>query len=431
MNQISCVKEWISDACGRPLELLIGLSIFIAAAGGGAIRHAASATTVVLLLVSMAHVRSWPAWWRQRGSAEQFILLAFALYFLSAVLSYINVTDIDEYIKHLDRYFRFILIIPIYLLLSKSDLRIFPYLLAGAIVSGPVYLGAALISLSRHPGMNASGAYHHITFGDMAMLGALFLITVLVMKKTSGELKAAIAVSIICLLYSSILSQARGAWLALPAGLMLLIPVAIQSGKMKLKTLLIILLLFAVAIVVSPAKDIISSRLNKAVQEIELYQSGENQYSSVGSRFAMWHVAYNVWKEHPVLGTGPGDYDLEFEASQARGLYTRNLVNSSTHNIYFQALATTGSIGFVILLTALFFAPFRLFYRINRTSLNMVAVSGMMALTAFAVFGLTESWTLRSPAVSMYLIYFAVLATIAVREPRVGDVRSDENYEQV
>ena len=416
VNQSSRIKDWTYEVCSRPLELIIGMSIFVAAGGGGALRHVASASTAVLLITSLVYMRSWASIWQQRNTEERFMLFAFALYFFSAVLSYYNVNDGGEYVKHLDRYFRFLVIIPIYLLLSKADLKLFPYLLAGGIVSGPVYLGAALMSLVDNPDVNASGAYHHITFGDMAMLGALFLITVLVMRKSSWTMKMILVISIICLLYSSVLSQARGAWLALPLCLILLVPVAVRSGKLKFKTLAIILVLVTTAIAVSPAKNIISSRVQIAVQEMELFQSDENHFSSVGSCIAMWHVALNVWQKHPLIGTGPGDYDLEFKASQANGLYTKNQIHTSTHSIYFQALATTGGVGFVILLVALFLAPFRFFYRINRQSLNVTAVSGMVALTAFAVFGLTEAWTLRSPVVSMYLIYFVTLATVAVRE---------------
>lgn len=415
MIQGTSIQQWWSGKCSKPLELIVGLFIFAIAAGGGAIEHVSSTSMAVLFLVSFVYLRSWPSLWRQITADERLILLGFCLYFFSAILAYYNVNDEHEFIKVLDRYARFLFIVPVYLLLSKADLKLFPYLLAGAIVSGPLYLGTAFVSLAENPDLNAKGAYHHITFGDTAMLSALFLITVLAVMKTGKIMKMVLVASIICLLYASLLSQARGAWLALPFCLILLLPIAIRSGLLRMRMVVITFCILAVVFALSPAKDIVSSRIEEAVYEIESFQSEENFESSVGARFAMWHIAISVWKEYPIIGTGPGDYGLEFEASQAKGLYKNNILHSSAHNVFFQALATTGTLGFVILCLSLFILPFRFFYKTNRETLNVASASGMVGIMAFAVFGLTESWTYRAPVVSVYLLYFVTLATAAAK----------------
>jgi len=65
--------------------------------------------------------------------------------------------------------------------------------------------------------------------------------------------------------------------------------------------------------------------------------------------------------------------------------------------------------------------PFRLFYNICRENLNAASVSGIVVLIAFAVFGLTESWILRSAPLSIYLLYFVTLATSAMKMASVND----------
>jgi len=370
----------------------------------------------ILLIASLFYVHHWPNLWRQLNPEERLVLLGFGLYFLSAVIAYPNVSDEHEYVKHLGRYLRFFLIVPIYLLLSRADLKLFKYLLAGAVVSGPLYLSIALMSVAERPDHPAVGGYHHITFGDMAMLGAMFMTTVLVMMKTSRLMKIVLAISIVCLLYSSLLSTARGAWLAMPFCLSLLLAIGVRHGKVRMRTMLIVLLVLGVGVAVSPARHIIASGVHTASDNIETFQSGEKQKTSVGSRLGMWHIAINVWKKHPLIGTGPGDFDLEMQATQDRGEYTQLFVQSSAHNIFFQALATTGTIGFVMLCLALFMLPFWLFYRANKGGANVVAVSGMVTITAFAVFGLTESWMLRSPVIAVYVVYFVTLATSASKD---------------
>ena len=405
------IKRWNTVGCFSSRELIFGLPVFATAAAGGVIEHTASISLAVLFLASLVYVRTWSSLWRQLNAGERVVLYCFGLYFVSAVLAYYNVNDEREYMKHLDRYFRFVLIVPVYLIVSKTGLKLFQYLLAGAVVSGPLYLGTAYFSLVDSTVINAKGSYHHITFGDMAMLSALFMTTVLMVSKLDNVIKVALTISIFCLLYASVLSQARGAWIALPVYLLFMLPLAVRHNKIKIRTILVSLIILSTLIVISPAGKIITERVQLAANEIDLFQSGEQPITSVGSRLAMWHIAFDVWKEHPVLGTGPGDFGLEIKAAQDKGMYHNLSLYSSTHNIFVQALVTTGAIGFVSLCMALFIVPFRLFYKASCESLNVASVSGMTMLIAFAVFGLTESWILRSPPVSIYLIYFVTLAS--------------------
>jgi O-antigen ligase len=307
--------------------------------------------------------------------------------------------------------------VPVYLLLARDGKQYFKYLLAGSIVSGPLYLGIALNSVASKSGLPASGYYHHITFGDAAMLNAVFLAAMLVTWKVRPVLKVVVAVSLLCALYASVLSQARGAWLALPFCGALLFYLTLKSYQVKIKIVVPVLLLVTAVIAVSPAGKVIESRVIEAAHEIESFASGEKVDTSVGGRLAMWDIALEVWREHPVLGTGPGDFDQEIMCRQSQGIYPSIDVHASVHNIYLQALATTGTVGFLILCFALLIQPARVFYRASPGRLTPAKLAGLMVIVAYAVFGLTESWILRAPAVSMFLIYLITLSVAASREP--------------
>ena len=319
------------------------------------------------------------------------------------------------------RYIRFLLIVPVYLLLTNGNMQLLKYLLAGSIVSGPLYLSFALISVSNHSGLPASGHYHHVTFGDAAMLNVVFLLAVFVTWRTRPIMKTIIAISIVCALYASILSQARRAWLALPFCGALLFYLTLKNNKVKVKMVIPVLFLIIVAIGVSPVGNVVESRVKEAAQEIESFISGERFDSSVGGRLAMWDIAIDVWKEYPVIGTGLGDFDQEIESRQSQGVYNNIAVHASVHNIYFQALATTGTAGFLILCFALVIQPFRIFYNASREKLTPAGLGGLMAIVAYAVFGLTESWILRAPVVSIYLIYLVTLSAAVSRISETAD----------
>ena len=417
MNTGFDVKQWCSEMLSRPLELVVGLSVFAAVAAGGAVAHVSSTALGILLLASLVFVRSWRLSWQQLSFAERFILVGFGLYFFSSVISYINVNDEHIYFRHLGRYAKFLFVIPVYLMVSRAKFNIWPFLVAGALVSGPIYLATALLSVAENSALPAKGSYHHITFGDLAMLNALFMSVLLVTfdaNKTMEKLKflkIALFVSIACLLYASILSQARGAWLALPACLLLLLGVAVWYGKIRKLTILVALVALGVVVSLTPAKDIVSSRMQSVTDEIESFQKGVERSTSIGDRLAMWHIAVDVWKEHPLIGSGPGDFSEDIKAIQAQGMYGAIQPHETAHNIYLHALATTGAFGFVILCVALLLAPFRLFYKSCEGGINVAGLCGMVVLVAFAVFGLTETWVLRSPPIAIFLLYFVALAS--------------------
>lgn len=414
--QSLAVRRWFLDVSSRPLELLIGLCIFAIAAAGGAVGSVASTSLAILFITCLLYLPRWPALWSVLSRNEKLLLAGLALYAFSGLVSYYNASDGYEYVKHMGRYLRFLLIVPVYLLFTKSNMQLFKYLVAGAIVSGPLYLIFVLISVSANPGSPASGHYHHITFGDAAMLNVVFLSAVFVTGKAQPIMKLVMAVAILCALYASFLSQARGAWLALPFCGALLFYLAFRNNRLKLKIVFPVLLLIIVAIAVSPVGNIIESRVQQATQEIGSFTSGEKFDSSVGARLAMWDIALDVWQEHPVIGTGLGDFDQEIELRQSRGIYKSIAVHASAHNIYFQALATTGAFGFLILCFSLLIQPFRIFYRSSRENLTVTKSAGLMVITAYAVFGLTESWILRAPVVSIYLVYLITLSATVSRE---------------
>ena len=412
------IRQWLFGIFSNPIELLIGSCIFLAVALGGARVGIASTCLGIAFVTSLFYVRKWPELWRSLTKNEQLLLLALFLYALSGLISYYNVSDQYEFVKHMGRYLRFAIIIPIYLLFAKPDMQLFKYLVAGAVAAGPLSLTFALISISANPEEPATWHYHHITFGDAAMVNALFLLAVLLGGKTSTILKAVMLVSVLCGFYASILSQARGAWIALPFCVAaLLYMLARQEGvKIKVISISLIFLLAIAMLSMTPVATKIGHNVDQTVQEVDLFMSGEKSNSSVGGRLAMWHIALDVWQSHPIIGTGLADFDQEIERRQAQGIYEDIAVHASVHNIYLQALATTGSVGFLILCFALIVQPLRVLYRASRKKISPAAMAGVIVVLAYAVFGLTESWILRSPVIAMYLIYLMTLSTTVSRE---------------
>ncbi|MBR4267257.1 MAG: O-antigen ligase family protein [Bacteroidales bacterium] len=77
----------------------------------------------------------------------------------------------------------------------------------------------------------------------------------------------------------------------------------------------------------------------------------ERLENTVNSRFIIWHNAFQVIKENPILGVGIGDTDTELEKQ-----YQKNNVafEFGTHNQYIYAQLSMGVIGLLLLLAMLF-----------------------------------------------------------------------------
>jgi O-antigen ligase len=240
------------------------------------------------------------------------------------------------------------------------------------------------------------------------MVSAGLMVAMFLFFEDKPLIKSVIGISIVCAIYASILSQARGAWLMLPIYFSIALIYYSSIKKSYAIRLVVVLVVACIATMLSPAGKIIDKRYDEAKTEITQFMDGQRADTSVGGRFAMWVIGYNVWRENPVFGTGLGDFDEDMIRYQKKGEYPNVAVMGSTHNIFMQALVGTGIIGFVILCYALVIAPLRLFFA-DHGLLTMWGMMGAILTVSYSVFGLSESWILRAPAVSIYLAYMITL----------------------
>ncbi len=173
------MQAWLDSIKQNPLEFIMGICVLSIAAAGGAARDLASTALAIMFISSFPYMNKWKMSWQNLGKLEKLLLAGFALYTLSGLLSWVNASDHHEFVKQFGRYIRFTLIIPVYLVLRYRKLNLSQYLIAGVMISGFIYLGFALHSVYKSPDLPATGYYHHITFGDAAMVSAGLMVVML------------------------------------------------------------------------------------------------------------------------------------------------------------------------------------------------------------------------------------------------------------
>jgi O-antigen ligase len=401
------IEVFVNKIKTEPLIVSIGMCVLLLSVMGTSVRHVSSTMFVILILLSFSVVTSWKATYLSLSRVEKMFLFSLIVYMLSGLVSVYNVDDLDKYYKLFERYLRFALIIPVYLLIIRKNTSILNYLLFGAVISGPFMFVVALGHYLLYPDVPAKGYYHHIIFGQLAMLNVGIMLTALLTKKLTRRTQSLILLSMFCGIVTAVLSESRGVWAVFPVYILIAIVYVLKKKHISVMTITVPLVLLVLISSLTPISDVIERRFDEAATEVDRYYEEDRYVTSVGTRLAMWDIAIDVWKRHPILGTGPGDFDDEVMALQRSGDYRGMPVHNSTHNIYIQAMVGSGLFGLLALIFMLLIAPLRLLFNRLYTS-DEGRLAGIVTIATFTIYGLSESWTLRLPTISIFLVYMVV-----------------------
>jgi ADP-heptose:LPS heptosyltransferase/O-antigen ligase len=239
----------------------------------------------------------------------------------------------------------------------------------------------------------AVGFTHHaITFGDLALVSGLMALCGLgTLRNTRMAWLPGLA--LIGGMAASILSGSRGGWLALPLVMIPLLGYGNRLyGRRLLQVCAIGLALLVLAFVV-PATGV-AERIGVALSEVQRYLAHGDATTSVGIRLELWRASVMMITEHPWLGVGRDGFDAALHALAAEGRLQQSpaLTYSSSHNDLLHCLATGGVLDASLLLM-MYIAPLSYFagqLRRPDQGQHAPALAGMVLVTAFIGFGLTE-----------------------------------------
>jgi len=187
-----------------------------------------------------------------------------------------------------------------------------------------------------------------------------------------------------------ILSGTRTSWLA---GIVVLVTTVLfyldrySLGKRLLLTLALICGIALVGSTLSTTQH----RINQMVEMVAPYVKGEepNNSSSLGLRVQAWAIAWNVGRQNPVFGFGPGNMKSVIKTyAREKPQLSRVADLKHIHNQFLQTFAMSGLVGLLSLLV-LFICHFWLFgkYLNGRYSpeVRYLALSGLLLLIAYLI----------------------------------------------
>jgi len=390
------------------------------------VRHAGSTLYAVLTLLSFFYFKDGL---RMLSPKEKRFLLGFVVFFLFSSLSLLMTEDLRVGVQRLERYARFLVIIPIYCMLRAQTIEIGKVFLLGSLVAVFLMLIQGLYQINVLNIPMARGGYNRIIMGNTAVLFAVLIFIGLLFYRGKWRHFTLRILGVGSGLYAGLLSGCRTAWLFLPviiACLSILYRNRLTKKNWKILILGILTSLLLIG-VVQP------ERLKWGLQGLfDSANSVTNEASNgtVGERLVMWRNSLLIFKDSPIFGTGMGDFRHDSILLLEKGLsYKNNFAVHSTnaHNIYFMLLAEGGLVGLTLLLTVLFILPYRFVYglwkKTSDKSVHLYSLLALISLIAFAWFGVSESWVNRNTIVNLYCVTLLVFVSSAAnRAEAIGEM---------
>jgi O-antigen ligase len=387
-----------------------------------------SAIFVLLLLPALYYGRGWST----LNTWEKRLLLGYVLVFVAMSLSLLNAEELLEGAKALERYLRFALIIPLYLMFRRFDFALGRELVAGAVVACLVMGGQAYYEVQWQGFGLAEGYYHKIVFGDLAVWWATVAALSAVTLLSGWWARLMIGLVIVAALYASLLSQTRGAWLFVP-----LLPVVFlwvqwpRLGSMRYWVIAGVIALLVITAGAGSQSVRLKGGIERGIQEIEIFARKPDAATSWGIRLNLWRNSLLLLKDTPLLGTGVGDFQIDMKRMVADGRSWNPYVEqfNHAHSIYFDTLAKGGVLGFLTTVIALLLLPLTAFIRglrrAERPWERFYAIGGVLLVAAFATFGLSEGLWTRNPFVNTYVICLVVLLAGMVNRQERAEAEID------
>lgn len=350
--------------------------------------------------------------WGELNKEDKLLFWGFTLY---AVAMFGFVYLDGWHTRELDRPSRFILVLPVLLLLLKSAGRE-KWLWFGAVIGA---IGAFSLAVYERKVLGfgrAHGSEHPIMFGNTGMLlGLLSFVSAMYFLANKRYIWLALAVvGGLCGIAASVLSASRGGWVALPLiGFFLIWQSRFLLGK-KLVWSVCVVSILLVGIAVALPQTGIKDRVGQAFNDISKYEEGVNKESSLGLRFEMWKAALMMFKESPLVGVGEYGSVAVKERLIGEGIVSEKvLTHSHAHNELINALGLTGIVGFAFLI-AVYLIPLQLFLKKmrqypNNWNIRSFAMAGALVPMCYMDFGLSQVMFSHNIGVMMYtfpIVYF-------------------------
>ena len=259
--------------------------------------------------------------------------------------------------------------------------------------------------------------YIYANPNDMAALTLLQLsiAAALLVREPKGIYRLGALAAVVVLTFIILLTQSRGVFI----GLLAFGALALGGHHQRAKALGL-----GLAVILAAAMFLPSSawqRLGEVTQIGDTSQLSQiNDEGSAEQRFEIWKTSFRIIEDHPITGVGIGAYP------EANAAYSPRLGRRDTHSTYFNVMAETGGVGFLLFLGMVGAAVIRAERVRRRISAQHPLAARQIRLLELGLLGYLIAGVFGSYA-RLSFLYIQLVLVIAVAEANDVPLRPRRN----
>lgn len=287
-------------------------------------------------------------------------------------------------------------VIVLFLLKKYSDVKkVILGTFAGITVTAVYAIYQGLSGLSR-----ANGFYGHpMTLGGWLCIFLPLLLIEFFERKLLGKYYWLAGITFCICSAALVFNGTRGAWLAVAIVCTVLLIYYMFKSKRNLAVSIIFVALISTVLVNNP----------KFMQRLDTIDDFD-KYQSNTERILMWQSAWNMFKDHPILGVGLGQYTKNYQQKYISPEAKEPQLGHA-HNNFMQMLAENGIVGFagfVIMFGYIIFKNLIDWFR-TRNVYSLMIVSATVCLL---LQGFTEYNVGNSAVIKMYWLVLGICVVL-------------------
>lgn len=267
---------------------------------------------------------------------------------------------------------------------------------AGITVTSVYAVYQGLSGMSR-----ANGFYGHpMTLGGWFCIFLPLLLIEFFERKLLGKYYWLTGLAFCICSAGLVFNATRGAWLAVTIVCTVLLLYYMFKSKRNLAVSIIFIALISTVLVNNPK---FMHRLD-TIDDFDKYQSNTE-------RILMWQSAWNMFKDHPILGVGLGQYKENYQQKYISP-EAKEPQLSHAHNNFLQMLAENGIVGFVGFAIMFGYIVFKNLIDWFRTR-NTYALMIVSATVCLLLQGFTEYNVGNSAVIKMYCLVLGICVLLS------------------
>lgn len=261
----------------------------------------------------------------------------------------------------------------------------------------------------------------HTSYGAVLAMYFPVIIGMLMLRRTNLLLRVLISIAFVILTVGLVLSYTRAAWISIigAAGIL-----ALMLLRVKLRTILMALPFAGVLLFLSWEDIQVSLQRNKqeSSDKLEEHVGSISNVSSDASnleRLNRWNCAWEMFKERPLVGWGPGTYQFvyaPFQRSKDRTIISTNQGDGgNAHSEYLGPLCEQGVLGMALVIALLLSVSslaFRLFQELQNRDIRILIAMAYLGLMTYFIHGVLNNYLDTDKASIPFWGFMAILVAV-------------------